>query len=165
MLYDWMIFLHIFGAISFFYTHGAPGLVAFRLRSERDPQRIQAMIQIYANDRVFGLQYGTLLLLLVSGIVTGFLGEWWGEGWIWLSLILLIGITVAMFAIGTSYYTRVRKAVGMEYMVKGKVQPAEPPASPAELESLLSRSPAGLLLLIGLGGMAVIVWLMVFKPL
>ncbi len=164
MLYDWLIFFHIFGAISFFYTHGAPGLVAFRLRSERDPQRIQAMIQIYANDRVFGLQYGTLLLLLVSGIVTGFLGGWWGNGWIWLSLVLLIAITVAMFAIGTGYYTRVRKAVGMEYMLKGKVQPAGNPASPDELNALLSRSPAMLLLWIGLGGMALILWLMIFKP-
>jgi hypothetical protein len=164
MLYQWMIFLHIFGAIAFFYTHGAPGLVAFRLRSERDPQRIQAMIRIYATDRVFGAQYGTLLLLLISGIVTGFMGHWWGMGWIWLSLVLLVAITGAMFSIGTSYYSRVRKAVGMEFMQKGKIQPAEDPTSPEELDKLLNRSPAMLLLWIGMGGMALILWLMIFKP-
>lgn len=163
-MYRWIIFLHIFAAILFFYSHGASGLVSLRLRTERDPVRIRNMMETYASNLGFGLLYGSLLLLLVTGILAGFMAGWWGMGWIWLSLGLLVVITVAMFAIGTGYYTRVRKAIGMEYMEGGKVQPAQPPVSPEVLDALLSRSPAVLLLSIGFGGLAVILWLMIFKP-
>jgi hypothetical protein len=164
MLYQWLIFLHIFGAIAFFYSHATPGLVAFRLLSERDTGRIETMISLYATNRVFGSQYGALLLLLVSGIINGFLGHWWRSGWIWLSLVLLIAITVAMYLIGTRFYSQVRKAVGMEYMQGNKTIEAGLPASPEELDALLRRSPAMLLFIIGFGGMALITWLMIFKP-
>jgi hypothetical protein len=163
-MYRWLVFLHIFGAITFFYSHGASGLVALRLRTERDPGRIRAMMGTYATNLGFGLQYGSLLLLLVTGIISGFIGNWWHMVWIWLSLGLLIGIIVTMYAIGTRYYTQVRKSIGMEFMEGGKVQPPLPPASPETIEALLSRSPVMLLFTIGYGGLAIILWLMMFKP-
>lgn len=163
-MYTWIIFLHILAAILFFYSHGASGLVSLRLRTERDPVRIRYMMETYANNLGFGLLYVSLLVLLVTGILAGFLAGWWRMGWIWLSLGLLVGITVAMYIIGTGYYTKVRKAVGMEYMESGKVQPAGPAEPPDVLDALLSRSPAVLLLLIGFGGLAAILWLMMFKP-
>lgn len=163
-MYRWIIYLHIFAAIFFFYSHGASGLVSLRLRTERDPIRIRNMMETYANNLGFGLLYVSLLVLLVTGIAAGFIARWWHMAWIWLSLGLLIVITVAMYVIGTSYYSKVRKAIGMEYMEGGKVQPPQPPASPELLEALLSRSPALHLLLIGFGGLAVILWLMMFKP-
>jgi hypothetical protein len=164
MFYRWLIFLHIFGAIAFVYAHSVSAVVAFRLRSERDPQRIRTIIELYSTGRMFGLLYGSLLLLLAGGVAAGFLGHWWGFGWIWLSIILLIAISVSMYAIGSKYYSRVRQAIGMESMQGGKVQEAGMPASLEELDALLNRSPAQLLLLIGGGGMAVILWLMIFKP-
>jgi hypothetical protein len=163
-MYKVWIFLHIFGAIAFFYSHGTAGLVAFRLRSERDLGRIRAMLDSYATSRMVGLQYGALLLLLVAGIIAGFSGHWWGSGWIWLSLILLVGIIAAMYMIGTRYYGQVRKLIGVENMESGKPQPAQEPASAEEIDRFLQRSPAVLLFAIGYGGMAVILFLMIFKP-
>ena len=164
MFYQWMIFLHIFGAISFIYAHGASGLVAFRLRTERDPQRIRAMIELYSTGRMVGLLYGSLLLLLAGGVIAGFIGHWWRFGWIWTSLGLLIAITVAMYALGTNYFSRVRKAVGMDSVQGSQAQEAGLPVSAEELDALLKRSPAHLLALIGGGGMSLILWLMIFKP-
>jgi hypothetical protein len=163
-MYKVWIFLHIFGAIAFFYSHGTAGLVAFRLRSERDLGRIRAMLDSYATSRMVGLQYGALLLLLVAGVITGFSGHWWGTGWIWLSLILLIGIIAAMYMIGTRYYGQVRKLFAIEPMEGDKSQTAQPLANPEDIDRLLQRSPAVLLFAIGYGGMAVILFLMIFKP-
>lgn len=163
-MYKWLLFLHIFGTIAFFYSHGASGLVAFRLRSERDLVRIRAMLDAYSTSRMVGLQYGALLLLLVSGIIAGFSGHWWGTVWIWLALLLLVGIIVAMYMIGTRYYGQVRKLISMESIEGDPPKPAQPPASPEEIDRLLKRSPAVLLFIIGYGGLAVILFLMIFKP-
>jgi len=163
-MYNWLVYLHVFGAIVFFYSHGASGLVALRLRTERDPGRIKAMMDTYATNLVFGLQYGSLLLLLVTGIILGFIAKWWHMFWIWISLGLLVAIIVSMYAIGTRYYSLVRKAIGMEYMEAGKPHPPVDPESPEFIADLLAKSPVMLLFAIGYGGLAVILWLMMFKP-
>ena len=108
--------------------------------------------------------YGSLLALLVSGIISGFMGDWWGNGWIWLSLALLIGIIVSMFVIGSRNYSRVRQALGMPYFDGRQEHPAGEPASAEEIDRLLAKAPAITLAIIGFGGVAVILWLMMFKP-
>ncbi|OGO27955.1 MAG: hypothetical protein A2Z16_13935 [Chloroflexi bacterium RBG_16_54_18] len=163
-MYNWLVYLHVFAAIVFFYSHGASGLVALRLRTERDLVRMRAMMETYASNVGFGLLYGSLLLLLVTGIISGFIAKWWHMAWIWISLGLLIAITVAMYAIGTGYYTQVRKAIGMEFMEGSKPHPPLPPESPEVIAAFLAKSPAMLLFTIGFGGLAVILWLMMFKP-
>jgi len=163
-MYKLWLFLHILGALTFFYTHGMAGLVAFRLRSERDPGRIRALLESYSTSRMMGLLYGSLLLLLVAGVIAGFAGHWWSSGWIWISLVMLVAIVAAMYMIATRYYGQVRKSIGTEYMQGSRTIPAEPPASPEEIDSLLKRSPAILIFIIGYGGMAVILFLMIFKP-
>ena len=164
MLYKWLIFLHVLGAFVFLFGHGASGLVAFRLRSERNLERIQALLTLYSTQAAWSITYGSLLLMLVTGIITGFQGHWWSMGWIWAALILLIALIVTMYIIGTNYYTQVRKAVGLEYMEGSKSQPAVEPASAEEIDVLLNRSPAMSLTLIGIVGSAIILWLMMFKP-
>jgi len=108
--------------------------------------------------------YASLGLLLLTGIIAAFMGNWWGRGWIWLSLGLLVAIMVAMTALGSRYYTQVRKAVGVEYMEGMKMQPPLDPASPEVIDALLARGRPMLIAVIGFGGIAVIAWLMMFKP-
>lgn len=163
-MYNWLVFLHVLGGIIFFYSHGASGLAALRLRTERNPERIKAMLEVYATNFSFGLQYGSLLLLLGTGIITGFIAHWWNMGWIWVSLALLVAIIVSMYIIGTRYYSQVRKAIGMEYMEGGRPHSPMPPESPEEIEELLQKSPVMPLFIIGFGGLFVILFLMMFKP-
>ena len=113
---------------------------------------------------IYGVLYGSLLALLVSGIISGFMGDWWGRGWIWLSLVLLIAIIVTMFLIGSRHYSRIRKALGMAWFDGRKEHPAGEQASAEEIGALLAKAPAITLAVIGFGGIAVILWLMMFKP-
>jgi len=158
-LYPWVVFLHVVGAFGFVMGHGASAVAAFSLRSERDPQRVAALLD--QSSRSLSVTYGALLLLIVAGVTAGFVGSWWGAGWIWLAIGILVVVLGAMYAIATPYYRKVRQAVQPPDSADGMV--AEPmPAT--ELAALLVAPQPLMLGLIGGGGLAAIVWLMLFKP-
>lgn len=163
-MYPWLVYLHVLATLTFLFAHGVTSIVAWRLRGVPDPATARAWLGLYAAGRYFALFYGSLLILLLSGVVTGFMGKWWGEGWIWLSLALLVGIIIGMYVLGTAHYSKLRRALGMPWFDGRQAHPAEPPAPAAEIEALLAKSPALALTLIGFGGIALILWLMMFKP-
>ncbi len=154
-MYLWMVYLHVLATLSFLLAHGVATVVSFRLRGQRDFAVARAWLELYANGSVFAVLYGSLLVLLLSGVIAGFMGHWWGRGWIWLSLGLLVGIIAAMWIIGSRHYSKLRKALGMPYFDGRKANPAVEPAPAEEIEALLATSPAALLALIGFGGIAV----------
>ncbi|HEV8682557.1 MAG TPA: hypothetical protein VGS09_07270 [Actinomycetota bacterium] len=165
-MYPWWVFVHILGAFAFLLVHGVSVAMALALRREREPVRIQALLGL---SRVYlNVTYASLLVLLIAGIVAGFLGHWWGRGWIWAALAILVALWVSMSLLGTSFYDRVRIAVGTEPMYgrrkKVWLQERPPPATPAELDALLGSNRPFLLTWMGLIGLAVILWLMVLKP-
>jgi len=161
-MYRWIVFLHVVGLFGFLLSHGVSVSVAFALRRERKLERIHALLDL--SSRSFVAMSGSLLLLLISGIIAGFMGNWWSYGWVWLSLGLLIVIWLIMGFFGSRHYGEIRKATGFEYMEYGKRQPAGEPASAEEMEVLMSRPRPVLLAVTGIGGLVIILWLMMFKP-
>jgi hypothetical protein len=165
-VYRWWVFAHILGAFAFLLGHGVSVAMALALRREREPVRIQGLLGL---SRVYlQVTYVSLLVLLIAGIVAGFLGHWWGQGWIWTALAILIGLWVSMSLLGTSFYDGVRIAVGTEPMYAKRrnawLKERPPPATPAELDALLSSNRPIQLAWMGIVGLAVILWLMVLKP-
>lgn len=160
----WLRFVHILGAFLFLLAHGGSMMMAFRLRRESEPPRLQAVLEL--SGASYPLMGISLLVLLASGIVAGFVGNFWIRGWIWVSLGLLVAISVAMTPLGSLYYGRVRKAVGLPYFERMKEHPAGKPASKAEIAAVLdgALTRAIVLAVIGFVGLAVILWLMMFKP-
>ena len=161
-MYVWLVLLHVIGVFGFLMAHGVSAGVSFALRSERDLERVRALLMLSAKS--YPVMYGSLLLLLVVGVVLGFMGSWWGRAWIWISLILLIAIVVLMARFGSSVYGDARKLTGLPYMERGKIQPPIEPAGPEEINALLDRGNPLLLTVIGFGGIVVIAWLMMAKP-
>src|SRR5258708_32817403 len=53
----------------------------------------------------------SLLVLLAAGITAGFMGNWWGQGWIWAALGLFILISVTMTLLGSRPFKRLRQFV------------------------------------------------------
>jgi hypothetical protein len=165
-VYRWWVFVHILGAFGFLLAHGVSVGMALALRREREPERIKVLLDL---SRVtIGLAYISLLVLLTGGIVSGFLGHWWGTGWIWTALALLVALMVAMAWLGTSFYDKVRVAVGTEPTLgsrkKAWLAERPPPASPTELNAILSSGRPFQLTWMGIIGLAMILWLMVLKP-
>lgn len=161
--YPWIVLVHVIAAFAFVLAHGTSVFVALRLRGERDRDRVAALLDVSGTS--IGLLYIALLVLLVAGIAAGIVGGHFGRLWIWVALGVLTVIIGAMYAIGTTYYIRLRKAVGAQLAQKPK--PGEPPpelATPEELAALLDSSRPYVLAAIGGIGLIVIVWLMALKP-
>jgi hypothetical protein len=163
-VYPIVLFLHVFSAFAFFLVHGATAAAMFRLKRERDPERAKALLGIRdLADKWMGYP---LLVLLVSGIVLGFMGRWWSQAWIWVALGVFIAVGTSMTFIGRMYHMRVWHAIDpVNQPLPTKREARRPsPASPAELAELLQSGRPALLTAVGVGGLAVIVWLMMLKP-
>jgi hypothetical protein len=151
----WVKYLHVLSVLGFLLAHGATATVMFKVRGERNPIRIQALLDL--SPAVGGAMIVTLLLILITGILGGFLGGWWGRGWIWAALALLIAISFVMSFMGRIYFERVRRALGVATAEDQKKKVAPPPALPPDQLAAVINSGQPMLL-------ALITWLMMFKP-
>ena len=150
-MYLWWKYVHSVGGLGFLAAHGASAAVALRLRKERDPARIRTLLDLSRSTRPW--MYVSLLVLLVAGVVDGFKGAWWDQGWIWTALILLTLMLVAAFPMAVPYYIRVRRAVADGSEV-----------TPGQLDHLLASPRPIVIAVVQTAGIAAIVWLMVLKP-
>jgi hypothetical protein len=153
--YQWWVFLHIAGAFIFLVAHGVSMGVSLQLRQERDPRRIMALLDV-SSTSISGLYVG-LVLLLTGGVVAGFVGDWWGRGWIWVALGTLVVVMILMYALASNYYKRLRLIVGA--MAEGSEAVSE-----ERLAELLSGPRPVILAVTGFGGLLFILYLMLFKP-
>ncbi len=159
-MYSWFVFLHVLGIFGFLVAHGVSASVFFALKHERNVDRICLLLQLSSGSAC--IMIISLLTLLISGIITGFLGHWWRYGWIWLSLALFIGIFAGMSFLGTRILNEVRMGVGLP---SAYGQPPRPePFNAEEINARLAQIHPYRLTLIGFGGLALIAWLMIFKP-
>jgi hypothetical protein len=161
-MYPWLVFLHVVGVFGFLMAHGGSVNVAFRLRGERNLDRIRALLEL--SNSSFNMLYSSFLLMLISGIIAGFVGNWWGRGWIWTALGLLILTSITFFFLGTGYFNKLRKTVGLAWFDGIRSHPAETPASNEEVVALLNTGNPMRLAVLGAGALVVITWLMMFKP-
>ncbi len=161
--YSWVKFVHVLAVLGFLTAHGASVSVAFKIRGERDRERVRALLDV--SNAYLNALYGSLLVLLVAGIAAGIMGGWFTRSfWIWLALVLLFGIMSAMYYLGTAHFNEVRKAAGLPYAIGSRRQPPVEPLSEAELARVVAHGRPWALTAIGLGGIGVITFLMMFKP-
>jgi hypothetical protein len=153
--FQWWKLIHLAGVFGFLLSHGVSAGVALRLRRERDPVRVLALTELSQASATW--LYGSLLVLLVGGIVAAFQIKAWSRGWIWLSLGLLLAVWASMYPLAVSYYRRVR------FVAKAMVDGSTAVSEEQFAAMLRSRRPfvlAGL----GYGAIGGILYLMVLKP-
>ena len=158
----WIVYLHVLGAFAFAAGHGVSMIVAFKLRKETDRSRMLALLDLSGTS--LNLAGIGLLVLLVAGIVAGIVKEEFGQAWIWIALVLFIGVGGAMTPIGSSHFTKIRLALGQRTRGMKPEDPEPVPASDTELAALLNNRRPETLLLIGAGGFIVILYFMYFRP-
>ena len=158
-MYPWIVYLHVAGVLVFMLGHGVSVGVSFKVRGERDPDRIHALLQLSVWS--LGIFYVGVLLLLGGGIWAGFTpgieGSWWGSGWIWTALATFVLTMFAMYALASNHYRRLRTIV--EAMVGGSQA-----VSHERLAEEVSGPRPWLLAFIGFGSILFILYLMLFKP-
>ncbi len=100
-LYAWLRFFHLLGLVAFLLAHGVSGGASLALRkasssTSRQLLRLSQLAGVVA--------YPALLVLIVTGVWMGFVGHWWGKGWIWASIAVFIALAVAMGLIARPYH-------------------------------------------------------------
>jgi hypothetical protein len=143
-------------------AHGTSIAISFRVKQEQDMSKVKTMLDLSGSMWIAMML--SLLVAGIAGIVLGFMLKWWSQWWIWVSVVLLLAITVWMFQIGQGTYHPLRKALGLPYMARGRDLPAEESASEEESRALIAKTSPGLMLLVGYGGFVLIIWLMMFMP-
>jgi hypothetical protein len=157
----WLVFAHILGAFIFVLAHGVSMFVALRIRSERDQARLASLLDL--SRSAVAISAFAVLFLLITGVAAGFVGDWWGQRWIWTSIAILVLLWGYMSFRGTRYLDDVRHAVG-SVGVYDKKGTEPPPADPSTAAALLASSRAVELAIVGGIGLIAILYLMVFKP-
>lgn len=153
--YSWWKFLHVAGVIAFVSFHGVSMVAALRVRKERDRVRIATVLQLSGSSSM-GM-YVSLAWLITFGVVAGIQGDFWNDGWFWISIGLLVLVVGEMSAVTRPYYERVKEAV--------EVRPSGVPRrSDEELEEILSSPVALWNAVFGAAVLLAITWLMIFKP-
>jgi plastocyanin len=143
------------GVLAFLGAHGVSMVVLFRLRKERDPRKVSDLLGLSSSS--ISAFYYALGVLLLGGIVAGFLGHWWGRAWIWAAIGVLVVVTIAMYAMARPYYRRVG------FVARAMAEGSQ--AVTAEQFDEILRGPRPITVAgIGVAGLMVILYLMVFKP-
>jgi hypothetical protein len=135
--------------------------MAFRLRAEKTTDGIRSLAEL--SKQTSGVMYVFLVLIVISGVVLGFQGRWWGRGWIWTALALLILTIGAMSAMG-GRFNAVRGVVGLPaWDRRGKITTSAS-GSPEAIRQALESTPTAVITAIGVVALGLLLWLMILKP-
>jgi hypothetical protein len=151
--YRWLVFIHVLAGFAFVLAHGASAAVVFRVRAERDPERVRLLLDL--SRRATIPSDISILVLLIAGIWAGIDRQWFTSGtlWIWASLVALVAVFIAMWVLVSRHYYPLRQRMEQE-----------PPITRQELDAALATPQPLWGAAIGMIGLVLLIWLMVFKP-
>ncbi len=144
-LYVWLKFFHLFGLAVFLFAHGVSGGASVALRAPVSPDT-RRLLQL--SQRSSFVANPALLVVIATGVWMTFTGHFWGRGWLWAAIVVLVALLAAMGFISRPYYMARDAARQPDEVVADRLRQARPVAA----------------IWIGSIGLALLVLLMVFKP-
>ena len=157
-MYELLRFLHVLSAMAYFLFHGAVASVTFAMRRGPGPKRIEALSAVMGFAYIGAPIAGAVLVL--TGILMGFMGRWWGERWLWTSLGLLLTIGILMNRLGKAYLT---EGFARARNPNAQTRPQARRGISGGVRAFFFHPM--FFTVTGLIGLATILWLMMFKPL
>jgi len=151
----WWVYLHLAGVFTFLSIHGVSMTIGIRLRKERDAARITALLDL--SGRTVPAFYISLAFLVVTGVVSGLVDDWFGYGWIWAAIATLVVVSLGMFFMARPYYQRVR-------FISRAIAEGSKAVTPEQFDSVLRGSRPLTVTWMGVAGLGFILYLMLFKP-
>ena len=147
-MYDLLLFLHVLGVLGFAAGHGVSAAVSLRLGRERDHARLGALLDLSRSTLL--LSNLSLLLIVITGIWLWARFDYAPQGWLWVSLAILVLLAAAGFGLAAPYFRRIRSA-----LANGDEE---------RLRTALDAPLPWVILVIETAGLVAIVWLMISKP-
>jgi hypothetical protein len=154
---DLWVFLHITCVALFLLFHGVQMWAMFSLEPAL-PDREKIFDRAEQSRMASTPMYVSLGLLVLFGVIAGIDGDWFSRGWwLWGAIVVLLVTTGLMSAIAGPFMKKVR--AGTTRWADGTY-----PMPDAELEALLRGSRPRVIAFTGVAGLAILLWLMVYKP-
>lgn len=159
-----LVLVHVLSAFAFALVHGPSVYVLWALRTEQDPARMGALLDL--SRRSNGGSWVAYMALGLSGLALALVEHTWREPWVWASAILLVLLTLAMSAMGARAFNHARHALGLAWFSGRGVEAATGVVDGPLLEDARRRirGSAPALVLLGSVGLGLLVWLMVRRP-
>jgi len=145
-LYVWLKFLHLAGLGAFLFGHGISGGASLALRARPAAEVSRALLQLSIWS--YRISYPGLILVIATGVWMAFAGSWWGRGWIWASIAVLVILFGLMSFVSVPYHRARDSAKEGE----------------SALAQRLDRTRPLMGVWIGAVGILALFFLMVFKP-
>lgn len=155
MAFNWILYAHIASAFVFLAAHGVSMVVLYRIRGERDRDRILTLITLSGATTL--PMYVALGAIVVTGVLAALHLEAFGHWWVWVAIGVLVLTIGLMTAVAKPYFAKIKLAC--------QVRPSGVPrTSDEELVEILGGPTAHVITAIGTVGLLVILYLMVFTP-
>jgi len=155
MSFRLLLFLHILSVLALLGTHGTSMTVLYRIRREKDRGRILDLVTL--SGETITPMYISLAAIVITGVLLGLKVDVFSEWWIWVAIVVLVVVAALMGSIARPYFARVKEAC--------QVRPSGVPrVSDEELAEILKAPTAHVISAIGVVGLVVILYLMVYQP-
>ena len=129
----------------FLFAHGVTGGASLALRA---PVSVASRRLLWLSQRAGIVANAGLVVVIITGVWMAFAGHWWGRGWLWVSLVVLVAVLAAMGFISRPYYMARDAAQHPDDVLAERLGHTRPLAA----------------VWIGALGLTALIFLMVFKP-
>ena len=158
-MYNWLVFLQVFFGFSFMLAHGVHAAAILAFRNEKDPERALTFFNIVPE---LGLVRYLTVLMGLSGFIAAFITPWWRHGWVWTSVAVFFIISFVMYKYGAGYFGLIERAA--ERLIEARKTNTDFEAALKAFEEARTARHPIIVSITGLVGLAIILWLMRFKP-
>ena len=154
---DLWVFLHIVCVALFLLFHGVQMWAMFSLEPAL-PDREKIFDRAEQSRMASTPMYVSLGLLVLFGVIAGVDGDWFSHGWwLWGAIVVLLITVGLMSSLAGPFMKKVRE--GTTRWADGSY-----PMSDEELTTLLRGPRPRVIAFTGVAGLAILLWLMVYKP-
>ena len=158
-MYNWLIFLHILFALLFMLAHGAQAAAMLKFRTEPDPERSLTFFNIVPDATMIRILTAAMG---IAGLLAALITDWWRQGWVWASLAVFLIISYVMYKFGGGYFGLIQDAATRAVDARKTNTNAE--AALKEYNQVRNSARPMMVSVVGIAGLAIILWLMRFKP-
>ena len=158
-MYSLLVYLHVAAVFVFLVQHAAEIYVTYKLRQQKDPEKVFAVYDFIPANNSRNLRI-TYLIILLTGAVAGFISPWWRQGWMWTALGVMLILWYIMYRIGGPVYYE-----AVDQITERALENKDDKASLERFrQELQARREPEIMMGTSIIGMAIILWLMMFKP-
>jgi len=158
-VYPWIVIAHVFFVIIAFGAHGVSAFAVFRIKASSDRAELRTLLDLSQSSlAVAGI---ALLLAILLGIWAAVMGGHFSRTWPWVAIGVLVVVVLAMTPLAANPMRELRTALGL-----GTDKSGAPlvPGSDVDIATANAKLQPELTTVVGIVGLALLVWLMEVKP-